>query len=253
MGKKWSFIGAFLLTCLVTGCSTSSDANRPSDNKIRIQAVHDAALSYGARYGLQWESERVNAFTQSQTRILDQVYNFNELIMEHNLVPPVVRIADASLHLSNPDSIRLSDRTIEIIHPAHFVTTPPSWRHYLLQNYGDLELPNQSLLPKNEQERAIWDDAIVEGFEQGIKQSKYIYEESTGKITEEYVGMVLFHHLLAQNMISKPKVGQASLGITGNNKKIRINDQLLRITSHSDLNARINEWIPAVSRNLNQD
>ena len=235
-----------LIACafMLASCASS---HKEGNSKIRINAVRDAAMSYGAQYGLHWESKRVNEFTLSQARTLDKVFNFNGLIMDHNLMPPVVRIMDASLNLPNPEAMRLSDRTIEILRPARFVTTPPSWRHYLIQNFGKVEQPNESLLPKNQHERDIWDAAIVKGFAQGILQSKYIYQESNGKLTQDYVGMVLFKHLLAQNMISKPQVGQARLGITGNRKRIRINDQLMRITSHANLNPNINHWVAAIS------
>ena len=107
------------------------------------------------------------------------------------------------------------------------------------------------MLPETESERQIWDDAIAQGFQQGIKQSKYIYQEQIGQLTQTYMGMALYHSLLAQNMISAPQVGQASLGVIGNNQQLKINEKIVRITAHSGLNTHTAHWKAALHSEKN--
>ena len=45
--------------------------------------------------------------------------------MKNNLLPPVVVEAKDSLRLTS-NTMRISDKIVEIIKPAHFVSTPPT-------------------------------------------------------------------------------------------------------------------------------
>ena len=47
-------------------------------------------------------------------------------------------------------------------------------------------------------------------------------------------------------MISKPFVSKVNLGVTGDTKKMRVNDQVIRITSHSNLKLNSKKWQPII-------
>ncbi len=54
--------------------------------------------------------------------------------------------------------------------------------------------------------------------------------------------MILYRKLLAQNIVSPPFVSRADLGITGGGDRLRINDQVLRITAVSELKPNSKVW-----------
>jgi defect-in-organelle-trafficking protein DotC len=209
--------------------------------------MSDAALSFGAQSGLAWQSARINKHIESHSRELDQVYNFNRLMLKDNLMPPVVQESRNNYHQDNYDTVRLADRVIEIVIPASFVTTPPTWRDYIKLHYLQPATPHSAVLPQDGQQRELWDKRVSEGWHNGTEQANIIFEESLGRLNRDITGMVLYRSLLVQGMISKPYTSTAKLGITGDSNHMRLNDQIVRVTAASALKVNHgNRWKPAV-------
>ena len=60
--------------------------------------------------------------------------------------------------------------------------------------------------------------------------------------------MILYHKLYSQNMVSAPFVAQADLGVTGDDREMRVNDRVLRITDTSRSNVNSKSWQAAVQK-----
>ncbi len=209
---------------------------------IRYQSLHDAALSLGARAGLAWRSEQINNIITKHTKDLDNIYNFNAMLLDHNVLPPVLIEGRQTLDQSSDDIIRVSDRSYTIQSQARFVTMAPTWRDYLRMHYKAPEMPDASLLPRNETERTVWDKYVDEGWQAGITQADIIYAENLGRLKRDYEGMIRYRTLLAQNMVSPPFVAQVNLGITSGDSQMAVNDRILRITALPKFNSDGNEW-----------
>jgi len=240
-----------LATLVFTSCSSDDPTEAPGLNKIRALAISEAALSYGAQYALAWRASAITKAIESQESTLDKVYNFKGLVMDHNVLPPILHQSDNSMNLSNPNVIRLSDSVIEIIMPARFITTTPSWRNYInMSIYKYPEEPDETVLPKTDEENALWNKSVKKGWEEGKNQGDYIFMNSLARLTRDYNGMSLYKNLYSQNMISAPFVSKANLGITGNSAKMRLNDQIVRITKPSELKTSLSKnWKPVLVSN----
>ncbi len=136
-------LGPILLSLLVAACShhsgqssstaqalamhdtAAADASEP----IRHQAMRDTALRYGAQNGLAAKTIAINKTLEHEESYLNRIFNFNSLLLPHNLLPPVLVESRDTLNLDTPDSMRLSDRAYKIVRPARFVTSAPSWRN----------------------------------------------------------------------------------------------------------------------------
>ncbi|MGL6029129.1 MAG: type IV secretory system conjugative DNA transfer family protein, partial [Legionella sp.] len=116
-------------------------------SKIREMALKETALSLGAQSGLAYRSKVIDEQLTKQARNLDTIYDFNSLVLEHNILPPVLLEGRNTLNLADSQSIRISDRTYKVAKQAHFITTPPTWRQYLWMDYVKPEAPNSTLLP----------------------------------------------------------------------------------------------------------
>tara|TARA_A100001015_G_scaffold170048_1_gene188997 strand:+ start:1361 stop:2140 length:780 start_codon:yes stop_codon:yes gene_type:complete len=241
-------IATSLSVLFVVSCSTTHIQDDPSMPTAYDQALESAALTYGAQNGLAWQAININDACNRHSRMLDRVYDFNALMLPNQLMPPVLQESKQSYHQDGFDTIRIADKIIEIVMPAGFVTTPPSWRSYLLMHHPKPEKPHAALLPTNDTERKVWDHKVNEGWTHGVKQANHMFEAALGRLNRDYTGMVLYHSLINQGMISQPYTAKADLGITGNEQKLRINDQIMRITEHSKLQTRqpSNQWNPAV-------
>lgn len=252
------FLTVCLAISLLTGCSTLKTPNQkysvkaikvqeaPKISAIRLEALKQTARSTAAQGALAWRSEQLNAMLTTQKRNLDHIFNFNYLILNKNVMPPILVEANNTLNLADDFTIRVSDKEYQIIQPPRFITTPPNWRNYIWMAYKKPEDPNYTLLPQNPVERKIWDDSVKTGWREGIEQADQIFTANLARLRRDYNGMVLYRKLLAQNMVSPPYVSQADLGITGDANKININDRILRITAIPQFKTETKNWRPAL-------
>jgi len=209
---------------------------------LRMQALRDTALSVGARGGLSDRSKGLNELLTLQERLLDRVFNFQAMILDKKVLPPVLIEGRDPLNTSGTDVIRVADRNYQIQAQARFVTAPPSWREYLWMNYEDPKTPDRSLLPKTNSEKTVWQAYIAEGWQAGAQQADLIFAENLARLKRDYEGMILYRRLLAQNMVSPPFVAQTDLGVTGDAQNMTINDRILRITAFPELQLDPNLW-----------
>lgn len=220
----------------------------PAMGKIREMALRETALSLGAQSGLAWRAKTIDDQLVRQARNLDTVFDFNSLILEQNVLPPVLLEGQNTLNLANAQTIRISDRTYKVSKQARFITTPPNWRQYLWMDFKRPEYPNITLLPKTREERDLWNHCVEKGWNNGVAQANSILEESVARIKEDFSGMILYRKLLAMNMVSPPYVSHTDLGVTGDGDEIRIDDRVLRITALPALNVNSKEWRAAVAK-----
>ncbi len=259
-----SFLGCGGLLCLllIGGChSTTSGPVATSDlsalralserqgqglpeamTGIRFAALRDTALSLGARGGLAWRAHQINTLLQQQAEALDQVFLFERLILDNRVLPPVMIEGRQTLEQANTQTLRIADRAYVIQSQARFVTLAPTWRDYLWMDESPPTLPDKTLLPRDNQERALWAGYIDEGWQAGLAQADNIIAENIHRLTRDFNGMVRYRSLLAQNMVSPPFVAQMDLGITGSGNEMAINDRVLRITALPQLQTDGQQW-----------
>ncbi|HAG62360.1 MAG TPA: type IV secretion system protein DotC [Coxiellaceae bacterium] len=213
-------------------------------NKVRLQAIEETATGLGAKGALAWRAKAINQSLSKEQSHLENMFNFNQLLLEHNVLPPVLVESDNNLSLDGDSAIRLNSKTYKIIQPARFVTTSPTWREYLWMNYNPPSVPSKSLLPETQDEAKVWNACLKKGWLQGVDQANDIFRTNLDRMKRDFLGMVLYRKLLSQHMVSSPFVAQTNLGVTGDANEIHINDQVLRITANSKLQTDASKWQP---------
>lgn len=209
---------------------------------LRAQALRETALSIGARGGLAERASQINATLIGYEPVLARVFPFSGILLDDNILPPVLIEARNVLNLSGGDAIRIADRNYKIIAQARFVTAAPTWREYLWMAYEMPDLPDRSLLPRNKPERMMWERDLEEGWQAGSRQADLIYTENINRLVRDFKGMILYRRLLAQNMVSEPFVATMDMGVTGDGSDMTINDRVLRITSFPELQTSGDTW-----------
>lgn len=244
---------------LITGCSSSKapeelsniealkSPETPKINKIRLESLKQSARGVAAQAGLSWRSRQINLMLEDQKKNLDQIFNFSFLIINENILPPVLVEGRNTLNLADDYTIRISDHEYQIVQPPRFITTPPNWRNYIWMAYKKPETPNASLLPQNYEERKVWNKNIKIGWKDGVSQANQIFSANLARLKRDYNGMILYRKLLSQNMVTKPYVSQADLGITGDANKLSINDKIMRITAIPSFQTESKKWQPALT------
>jgi len=226
--------------------STSYGTAEKTIGNIREEGLKETALTLGAQSGLAYRSKQINESLEKKSTYLNNVFNFNPLMLEHSVVPPVLVQASNTLSISGPDSLRISDKTYRIAKQAEFVTTPPTWRTYVWMTFKMPELPNKTLLPRNPDEEKVWKKYVSIGWHTGELQADRIFNVNLAQLKRDYQGMLLYRDLLAKHMISEPFVAKTDLGVTGDGNSININDQVLRITATPQLQTNSKEWQPVL-------
>ncbi|MGC6403654.1 MAG: type IV secretory system conjugative DNA transfer family protein [Candidatus Comchoanobacterales bacterium] len=237
-------IVAVMVSITLTHCA-------PPDSFDEVDAYNDAlssaALAYGAQSGLAWQADKINAVCESHARQLDQIYAFGQLMLPQSITPPVLQESRHQYFQQDSETVRTSDRNIDIIKPAAFVTTTPSWRQYLTMHFEKPKQPHQSVLPHNQKEKELWNQKVNEGWHHGVQQAHDVFEDALGLLNRDFTGMALYHSLIATGLITPPYAEPSSLGTTGDEQSMRINEQLIRITEQAKLNPhRPQHWQPAV-------
>lgn len=262
------FILLLIMACFLGGCATAEVQGRIAgtgsleqlqdcgrDNAccasngistIRTTALQETALSLGAQGGLACRARQVNCLLTQNSKSLDRIFNFNLMMLPHNIVPPVLEEGRSILNLDDCQTIRIADRIYKIIKQACFVTTAPNWREYLWLDYPVPDVPYGTMLPKNKCECEIWKCYTAIGWQKGMEQANAIYAANLARLKRDFNGMVLYRTLLTEHMISPPYVARTELGITGDCSNLRINDQVLRITAQPCLQTNSKCWRPIV-------
>lgn len=222
--------------------------NQKRMSKIREMGLKETALSLGAQSGLAFRAKRIDEELTQKARYLDTIFDFNQLILEHNILPPVLLEGRHTLNMADTQTIRVSNRVYKVSKQARFITTAPNWRQYLWLDYKSPETPDVSLLPKTPEERQVWIYYVTRGWKQGVEQANTILEENLARIKEDVNGMILYRKLLAMNIVSAPYVSHTELGVTGDGSEIHIDDRVLRITALPVLNPNSHEWRAAVAK-----
>ncbi|MEM1244433.1 MAG: type IV secretory system conjugative DNA transfer family protein [Pseudomonadota bacterium] len=230
----------------ITNVTMEKGGKKVQISPIRLAMLKDTALSLGARAGLAYEAKKMDNMMLSREKTLDAAYDFYGLLLDHDVLPPVLVEGDDTLNLASPNAIRLAQKVYKIERQARFVTAPPTWRDYLWMNFKQPKLPDKGLLPKNRPEREVWNYFVEKGWYQGIVQANNIYQENVNRLNRDYKGMILYRKLYTENMVSAPFVAKTDLGITGNGSHMRIGDKVLRITALPQLNLKGNTWKPAI-------
>ncbi|NDE89699.1 MAG: type IV secretion system protein DotC [Alphaproteobacteria bacterium] len=218
--------------------------------QIRLDALKEAALSYGARGGLAWRTFQVQRRLAENEGNISRIFNFGNLLISAPsglmIEPPVVTEAQkAVIVTSGGQNAAVADRVYRINRNARIVTAPRNWRAYLERDWGKVDPPPTALVPKTQEELDYWRKQLLFGWEEGIRQADDIFQADLDRLNTDYLGMIRYRELLAQGVITPPYATQEDRGVTGGGSEMRIGDRGLAITGPSQLNPKSERWITA--------
>ncbi len=215
--------------------------------QIRDDALKEAAMSYGARSGLAWRTFQIQRRLAEQEGNMSRIFNFGHLLIAAPsgmmIEPPVVTEAlKATIVANGGQNAAVADRVYRINRAARIVTAPRDWRAYLERDWGKVDPPPQMLQPKNETELHQWQNTLLMGWNEGVRQADDIFQADLDRLSTDFQGMVRYRELLAQNMITPPYAAMDNRGVTGGGNEMRIGDRGMMITAPSQLNPKSNGW-----------
>ena len=216
---------------------------------LRPRVISRTARTLALQKAVQWRYGQIQKILKEHSTKLDHIFDFSPLMLRGGkVVPPVISEADASYRVESQNRASSTDRTYRIVKEARMSSQPPSWRDYLLRDYGSFDKTDAGVVPQNEQERKIWKEAAMKGWKLGLRQAKRLYRNNLNELVRDYKGMVKFRILAEQNMVSVPVVAKGELGIKVQGKRLSVDRKIFRITQPSTFQ-EVDEWTPKVGVN----
>lgn len=217
---------------------------------IRMDAIKEAATSFGARGGLAKRTYQIRQELDVRSRYLDKVFNFSQLLVSAPsgllIEPPVISESMNSMIVNiDGQTAAVSDKIYNITRNARIVSAPRTWRIYLEREWGEVLPPPDILVPQNDEERAVWMEHVQKGWKHGWEQADEIFKSDLAKLESDFQGMIRYRMLLAQGMVSPPYALQIDRGITGGGDQMRVGDRAVQITGVPELITGAESWKPA--------
>lgn len=217
---------------------------------IRMDALREAAISYGARGGLARRTYEIRQTLKARSSSLNKIFDFRRLLIAAPsgflIEPPIISEAvDNMLIDARGTEAAVADRIFNIGVNAKIVSAPRTWNQYLERSYNEVDPPPQILRPKDSEERKKWKRWVEIGWENGVEQADEIFNADLARLQSDFEGMVRYRKLLAQGMVSAPYALENDRGITGGGSLLRIGDRSVRLTGLPQLKPGYEEWRPA--------
>lgn len=213
-------------------------------SEIRFNAVVETARTRGNSAGLAWESANIARRLNSLGSHLDVIYNFSALMMEGNVLPPVMsKASDVFVQVSD-SMISLVGENYVVLQEARLTYVAPSWRSYLSFGEYTFDLTSSPVMtPKGDAELAVWNKALAEGYAMGVDQADQILEMGLSRLKADFEGMRLYRELLKLGMVTKPFVSAGHYGVTGDKSKtLNIGETLLKISATPEFVMTPDKW-----------
>jgi hypothetical protein len=200
-------------------------------------AIREAAQLVTLQTAIAWRYAQLLEATENHAVILDTVFNFSPLFMawgDARVQPPVLARSGASMGIEKADTASSAKASFELLEPARFVAFAPHWREFLMAGaFPEPEKPNPAVLPRNEKERAIWRSAVREAWEQGLVEADHLYADNMARMARQYRGILLYHLLTAQHLLSRVHTASAYVGMNSSDNMLSIGQKVYRITAPS--------------------
>ena len=204
---------------------------------MRPSAIREAAQLVTFQTAIAWRYGQLVARTEQYSAIMDTAFNFSPLMLTQGqalIMPPLLTRAGASMRIEDEATATTAKTTYELLEPARYIAVVPNWREFLMaDDFPAPEQPNPAVLPKNAEERAIWRTAVREAWAQGLAEADQLYADNVSRMARSYRGVMLYHLLTAQHLLSRVNTASADLGMRASDNGDKLNIGQNRITSPS--------------------
>ena len=112
----------------------------------------------------------------------------------------------------------------------------------MLLNESHPGQPEKSLLPRNRVEQEVWSDFIQIGWKAGRELAFTTLEENFKHLNLHYQGMINYHRLLIQGLVTDPQVRAEEHGIVSSGDILSINKKVLSIDKATSFNEHSELW-----------
>jgi len=238
----------FLQYLLSLDSEMSMGEQDKSKESLRIRLIKTKGLSFGLQAGKFWASQEIMKHLKSKDAILSKNYDARALIVPHKgflILPPVIDELDGkTVYKHNGSQIRTAEHLYQVRTNPRFVSKIPNWKDYIKFVVKNPNIKYVNILPSadDEEEISIWKKAVLDGWLQGIEQSKRMAISQIAMLTADMQGLVRYHLLADRNMIEQLEVSEQFNEVVASGKDMSINDVIINIKTNPELLADRYKW-----------
>ena len=200
-----------------------------ASQNLRLKVVADTGATLAFQQGFQSRYRELMAACERRARDFDRIFDFQKLILDGRVLPPVIRWTGPSVVVDSPTSATSADATYVIERPARIVAGAPGWREWLMVDAAPFE-PDQALLPRTGEERRAWQEAVKEGWTAGRVHAGEIFETAMARLEADYRGMLRFRMLVDARLASAPVLAEGQVALSVMGERLSVNETTFRIT-----------------------
>lgn len=201
---------------------------------LRLASMKQEARKYGINSGLYWRQGKIEKLLDGVSPQVDQIFHFGPVMLDGVMLPPVITQFDEAFRLENPNLARATSKAYRIEHEARIVATTPTWRDFLVRSYPEPKPPAEAIWPQDDEEGAMWEREIREGWIEGVEKADAMFEASLALLTRTYKGMITFHELVRAGVVSKPVLKKTPAGIAIEGRSLDIGSVIYRLEDQSE-------------------
>ena len=214
----------------------------------RREALHDAGLAWGAQSGLAHETFEIRQRLLRLEAALDSIYRFDALMIREagfTVMPPVmVETGSAFRREAAGRKAITAGRILRIVEPARIVSRAPDWRAYLIRSWSRPVPPPDVLFPRDDEERALWQQALTTGWHEGQRLARDILDADLDRLNRDFLGIVAWRVLHARQMVSAPVLEVSRRAVNGGGRQMSLAEVIIGIDDDARLNPVIGDWVP---------
>lgn len=254
----FGFLASFLVgySCPATA-QTFADLQKASSanavsvvrlTPVREAALRDAAIRLGVQWGLGDRSREIFNVMKDMNNELDRRYEFGALMMGVGFLPPVISEARDSVAIEGT-TMRVAKLIYKIDEPPRPVRIAPTWRDWLYVGLDpDLRpvAPTvESLLPRDETEKAFWKRELDRSYIEGQAQANEVFDLNLARLNRTYDGMRRYYDLYKRGVVTAPMIASASSVLSRSDPNtVIIGNTVFSITVSAEFNSKTDEWVP---------
>jgi len=215
---------------------------------IRVRAIRQEGLRVGAQTGLAERYTMIMKYMDKVEPKLNVAFNFAGFVRDGRLLVPAVVENNNNLTVDAETGIVTEVRKAYTIEEeARIVTSVPTWRTYLWQEYAYPEPPHHSLLPRTPVEVDEWKRAVLEGWSAGVTMADQVYQDRMNQLVKAVEGRHLYTTLEAKNMISPAALQVQANKVTFNGRTMNIGEIIYTVGNDAEYRSARN-WEPVWTR-----
>lgn len=201
--------------------------------QLRLQLIKETASSYAQQSAVSWRYGQINGMLEKMRAQLDVTFNFDPLLIDGVMLPPVITRGEDAQRSFGPETLRVVRKIYRIEYPARIVTATPSWRSFLVRRVPKPPELARQVLPKTGAEKQVWKAAAIDGWKAGVEQANVQFITYLNLMVRVLDGMLIYHHLMDEGVVSRPAVATADRGIvfSPSGKELNIGDVIYRIAA----------------------